>query len=106
MDLLYHYKMTGCRLPMSEFLAPLYLSLKVTLLASIVVLLLGALTSWWMKHHRFRGKTILETLFMLPLVLPPTVVGFILLVLLGKRSWLGYLSEFFFQHPIIFTWGA
>ena len=43
---------------------------------------------------------------LLPLVLPPTVIGFILLVLLGRRSWIGKIYESIFGGPIIFTWGA
>ncbi|NIK71840.1 molybdate transport system permease protein [Paenibacillus sp. BK720] len=43
---------------------------------------------------------------MLPLVLPPTVVGFLLLVLLGRRSWLGRAIEWLFSAPVIFTWWA
>ncbi len=43
---------------------------------------------------------------MLPLVLPPTVVGFLLLIVLGRRSWLGRLIEWVFDAPIIFSWYA
>ncbi len=43
---------------------------------------------------------------MLPLVLPPTVVGFLLLMLLGRRSWIGQFAEWLFSAPIIFSWGA
>jgi len=91
---------------LSDFLTPILLSVKVTAVSSIIVLLVGGLTAWGMSRRNFRGKTLLETLFLLPLVLPPTVVGFILLVLLGKKSWIGYLIEFLFNQPIIFTWGA
>ena len=66
---------------------------------------------WWISSlgnvaAELSRKTLLETTFLLPLVLPPTVVGFILLVLLGKKSWIGYLMEIFFNQSIIFTWGA
>lgn len=91
---------------MDEFLSPMLLSLKVTLLASVLVLFIGGVAAWAMSRYHFRGKTVLETIFLLPLVLPPTVVGFILLVLLGKKSWIGYLTQLFFHHSIIFTWGA
>ncbi|MNN14151.1 Molybdenum transport system permease protein ModB [compost metagenome] len=43
---------------------------------------------------------------MLPLVLPPTVVGFLLLVIFGRRSWVGQVFEMLFNMPIVFTWGA
>ncbi|GGD47206.1 putative molybdenum transport system permease protein YvgM [Paenibacillus nasutitermitis] len=59
-----------------------------------------------MAGARFRGRSAVETLLLLPLVLPPTVVGFILLVLLGRRSWIGQGFEWLFHQPIVFTWGA
>ncbi|WP_307607090.1 molybdate ABC transporter permease subunit [Paenibacillus sp. V4I9] len=90
----------------TEFAYPIILSLKVAVVSSIFVLLIGGLAAWGMSRRNFRGKTLLETTFLLPLVLPPTVVGFILLVLLGKKSWIGYLMENFFNQSIIFTWGA
>lgn len=90
----------------AEFAYPIILSLKVAVVSSIFVLLIGGLAAWGMSRRNFRGKTLLETTFLLPLVLPPTVVGFILLVLLGKKSWIGYLMENFFNQSIIFTWGA
>ncbi|OCT15541.1 molybdenum ABC transporter permease subunit [Paenibacillus pectinilyticus] len=90
----------------SEFASPILLSLKVAVVSSLFVLVLGGLAAWNMSRRRFRGKTLLETSFLLPLVLPPTVVGFILLVLLGKKSWIGYLLERIFDQSIIFTWGA
>ena len=90
----------------TEFAYPILLSLKVAVVSSVFVLLIGGLAAWGMSRRNFRGKTLLETTFLLPLVLPPTVVGFILLVLLGKKSWIGYLMESFFNQSIIFTWGA
>ncbi|MGO4269531.1 molybdate ABC transporter permease subunit [Paenibacillus sp. TAF58] len=90
----------------TDFAYPILLSLKVAVVSSVFVLLIGGLAAWGMSRRNFRGKTLLETTFLLPLVLPPTVVGFILLVLLGKQSWIGYLMESFFNQSIIFTWGA
>jgi molybdate transport system permease protein len=90
----------------TEFAYPIILSLKVAVVSSLFVLFIGGLAAWGMSRRNFRGKTLLETTFLLPLVLPPTVVGFILLVLLGKKSWIGYLMENFFNQSIIFTWGA
>lgn len=90
----------------SEFASPILLSLKVAVVSSVFVLVIGGLTAWRMSRRNFHGKTFVETAFLLPLVLPPTVVGFILLVLLGKKSWIGYLMEYTFNQSIIFTWGA
>lgn len=89
-----------------EYWTPIRLSLQVSILSSFVVILLGIAAAWWMAKASFRGKTLLETLFMLPIVLPPTVVGFILLVLLGRRSWIGQALEWLFSAPVIFSWWA
>ncbi|CAH1219166.1 hypothetical protein PAECIP111893_04507 [Paenibacillus plantiphilus] len=70
-----------------EFWQPIRLSIQIALLSSVVVVLIGMIIAWWMSRRSFKGKIIIETLFMLPLVLPPTVVGFLLLVMLGRRSW-------------------
>jgi molybdate transport system permease protein len=90
----------------ADFFAPVLLSLKVSVLSSAVVFLLGALVAWFMTKRRVRMKSFLETVFLLPMVLPPTVVGFILLVILGRRSWIGETVERLFHSSIIFTWWA
>lgn len=87
-------------------LAPIALSLQVSLIASVLVFLIGLGAAWAMSRARFPGKTLAETVLLLPLVLPPTVVGFVLLVCLGRRSWLGRLAEWLFDRPIVFTWQA
>lgn len=89
-----------------EFWVPVKLSLQVALLSSLVVIALGVAVAWWMSRRSFAGKTVVETIFMLPLVLPPTVVGFLLLVMLGRKSWFGRFSEWLFGTPIIFSWWA
>ncbi|KOR89553.1 molybdate ABC transporter permease subunit [Paenibacillus solani] len=90
----------------NEFWIPIKLSLQVSVLSSLIVILLGVAAAWWMSRKSFKGKTMLETAFMLPLVLPPTVVGFILLVMLGRKSWFGQWVEWLFAAPIIFSWWA
>ena len=91
----------------SDFWLPVKLSLFVALISSVVVLLLGVAAAWWLSRRTFKGKILIETLFMLPLVLPPTVVGFLLLVLLGRRSWVGEWIEWLFSAPIVFSqWAA
>ncbi|MFH5183290.1 molybdate ABC transporter permease subunit [Paenibacillus sp. TAB 01] len=89
-----------------EFWTPIRLSLQVSLLSSLVVIVLGVGAAWWMSRHTFKGKMILETFAMLPLVLPPTVVGFVLLVMLGRKSLLGRFIEWLFAAPVIFSWWA
>jgi molybdate transport system permease protein len=89
-----------------QFLTPILLSLRIAFLSSLIVFILGLIAAWFMAKKSFTGKTILETLFMLPLVLPPTVVGFALLIILGRKSWAGELIEFLFKQPLVFTWWA
>lgn len=89
-----------------EFLNPVLLSLKVSLISSIFVFLLGIAVAWLMSICQFRGKTALETVFLLPMVLPPTVVGFILLVIFGRKTWFGRLVEKLFDQSFIFSWWA
>ncbi|GAB7388351.1 molybdate ABC transporter permease subunit [Bacillaceae bacterium] len=90
----------------ADFWSPIRISLQVTVAASVLTFAAASVAAWGMARRRFRGKLMAETLFMLPLVLPPTVVGFGLLVLLGTRSWMGKLIEWVFQQPVVFTWWA
>ncbi|MEK3733915.1 MULTISPECIES: molybdate ABC transporter permease subunit [Paenibacillus] len=88
------------------FWMPVWLSLKTSLLSSILAFILGTAAARWMSRRMFPGKAMVETFLILPLVLPPTVIGFILLVVLGRNSWVGRLAEWLFAQPIIFSWGA
>lgn len=58
-----------------------------------------------MSQHEFKGKSLLDGIFILPLVLPPTVVGFLLLWLLGRNTWLGSIF-FAIGRPVVFSWSA
>jgi molybdate transport system permease protein len=89
-----------------DFLSPVLLSLKIGFESSIVVFLLGNAIAWMMTRKRFYGKTLLESAFLLPLVLPPTVVGFVLLIAIGRRGWFGITFERLFHHTLVFTWWA
>lgn len=90
----------------NEFISPVVLSVQVAAVASVAVFVLGSSAARLVGRRPFRGRTALETLFMLPLVLPPTVVGFILLVLLGKKGIVGALFEALFARSLVFTWWA
>jgi molybdate transport system permease protein len=90
----------------NHFAAPVYLSIQIAVISSIFVFGLSVAAANWMARKRFLGRSLLETLFMLPLVLPPSVVGFILLVWLGRRSFIGQVYEWFVGQPIIFSWIA
>ncbi|GLX70759.1 putative molybdenum transport system permease protein YvgM [Paenibacillus glycanilyticus] len=89
-----------------QWAEPLLLSLKICITASVFAAILGVWAAWWMTRGKRRGRLVIETVFMLPLVLPPTVIGFLLLVMLGRRGWIGIAYEWLFRQPIIFTWIA
>lgn len=90
----------------NEFFAPVWLSVKISVITSIIVFVLATAAAKAMAGRKFPGRSLVETVLLLPLVLPPTVVGFVLLVILGRRSWLGRLYEQFTEQTILFTWGA
>ena len=85
------------------FWTPVILSLKVASVALILAFTFGVLTARLMTKYQFKGKVVLETILMLPLVLPPTVVGFILIIIFGKNSFIGQLIQLVFDHGILFT---
>lgn len=87
-------------------LSPLYLSLKVAVLSTCLGLLLALLLAWALSFLHFRGKELLDAAISLPLVLPPTVLGYYLLVLVGRETWLGKIWEAVFGSPLVFTWHA
>lgn len=89
-----------------DFAAPVLLSAKVSIVSSIIVFIIGIAAARAMSRARFKGKLLLETAFMLPLVLPPTVIGFLLLVAFGRRSWFGKWIEWVTGAPVVFTWSA
>ncbi|WP_428910448.1 molybdate ABC transporter permease subunit [Niallia sp. Krafla_26] len=89
-----------------EFLSPIWISIKIATLSGVVVIIIGTLTGRLLARTSFKGKAILETILMLPMVLPPTVVGFFLIVIFGKNSIMGQAIEWIFTQPIIFTWSA
>ncbi len=86
-------------------LAPIWLSIRVSIIAVGVVFIVGTGLAVVLQRYSFRGRTIIEALVMLPLVLPPTVAGFFLLLLLGKNGPLGRLLNYF-GIQIIFSWWA
>lgn len=85
-----------------SFWEPVGLSLQVSIAATAIAFAAGLLASWRMSAASFYGKTLVETVFLLPLVLPPSVVGFILLVVLGKNGWIGQAAETLFHLSFVF----
>lgn len=68
---------------------PIILTLKLATTTVIVLLIIGVPISWWLAHTKSRIRPIIEAVVALPLVLPPTVLGFYLLIMLGPNGWLG-----------------
>lgn len=89
---------------MSDF-SPLWISLKTATIALIIIFFLGIAAAYWMLGYRGRWKSLIEAVFVAPLILPPTVLGFILLLLFGKNGPLGQLLDLF-NFRIVFTWYA
>ncbi|RVU29711.1 molybdate ABC transporter permease subunit [Neptunomonas marina] len=72
----------------------IWLSLKVASVAVLASLPVGIAVAWLLARHRFVGKALLDSVIHLPLVLPPVVIGYLLLVVMGQQGWLGrWLDE-------------
>jgi len=84
----------------------LRLSLKVAAWATALDLLLGAALGYLLARKRFPGRDLLDAILTLPMVMPPTVLGYYLLVLIGRNGWLGSWLQKSFGINLIFTWQA
>lgn len=84
-------------------ISPLFISLKTALLATFLTFFIGVFTAYFMFKYRGKFKSLIEGLFLLPLILPPTVVGFLLLLLFGKNGFVGRLIEPL-DISLVFTW--
>ena len=84
-------------------LTALFITLKLAGLTTLILLVLGTPFAWWLARSRSRFKFIIEALVALPLVLPPTVLGFYLLITLGPNGPLGGLMESLGGRPLAFT---
>jgi molybdate transport system permease protein len=82
------------------------LSVLVALTAVAASLPFGVALGWLMSRRNFVGKSLLETAINLPLVMPPVVTGYLLLVVFGRRGWLGGWLERWLDVRILFTWKA
>jgi len=81
-------------------------TLGVATLSTAIILPIGTLLAWLLARGRWRGKSLVETLVALPLVMPPVATGLILLKLFGRRGVLGSWLEQVFGVEIVFTWRA
>ena len=84
-------------------LIALFVTLKLASISTIVLLLIGTPIAWWLSHSRWRYKYFVEAIIALPLILPPTVLGFYLLVSLGPNGPIGGLSNALGAESLAFT---
>jgi molybdate transport system permease protein len=85
---------------------PLWLSLRVAVVSTAIAFAAGLWIAYLLANREFRGKEVLDAAVTLPLVLPPTVLGYYLLVVIGRASPIGHLWEAIFGSPLVFTWKA
>jgi molybdate transport system permease protein len=86
-------------------LSPLWISLKVSTIATMITCGLGTIVAYQMYRYRGRARSLIEGILIAPLILPPTVVGFILLILLGKNGVFGQILDRW-NLGLVFTWYA
>jgi molybdate transport system permease protein len=89
-----------------EYLDALALSVQVALLATLLNAVLGIPLAYLLARRVFPGKTLVDLLVTLPLVLPPTVTGYYLIVVLGRRGWMGAPLYDVTGWTVAFTWYA
>ncbi|HEY4599824.1 MAG TPA: molybdate ABC transporter permease subunit [Cerasibacillus sp.] len=87
-------------------LSPLWLSFKTAIIATMIVFIIAVFLARVLSRRSFPGKSVIEAVFLLPLVLPPTVVGFGLLFLFGKKGPIGKILIKWFDIQVVFSWYA
>lgn len=85
--------------------SPLWISLKTAFLATIITSIIGIFISYKMANYKGRGRGFIDGIFTLPLILPPTVIAFFLLLICGKNGFVGKIFMSFNKN-IIFSWSA
>ena len=85
--------------------SPLWISLKTAFLATIITSIIGIFISYQTANYKGRGRGFIDGIFTLPLILPPTVIGFFLLLICGKNGFVGKIFMSFNKN-IIFSWSA
>jgi len=84
----------------------IFLTIKLATITTILLLVISLPLAWWLANTRHFSKPFIEAIVAIPIVLPPTVLGFYLLVLLGNNGALGQLSHYFTGHSLAFTFGG
>lgn len=86
-----------------DFITPLLLSLKLSLVTMVLLFIMGIPLAYWLVFSRIRFKFLAESVVALPLVLPPTVLGFYLLMAIGSQSFLGRWYVSILNRPLAFS---
>lgn len=84
-------------------LTSFWISIRVATMSTIIVMILGILVSKWLYHRKKRWVKIVESFILLPIVLPPTVMGFILLIIFSPRGIIGLFFNNILHLPVVFT---
>lgn len=91
---------------LSPDLMALWITVKLAAITTLILLLVGTPLAWWLARSQWRFKFLIETVIALPLVLPPTVLGFYLLIMLGPNGPIGGLPESMGGRPLAFTFSG
>jgi len=87
-------------------ISAIIVTIKLALLSTAILILIGTPLAWWLSQTRFKLKVVFEAIIALPLILPPTVLGFYLLVTLGSNGPIGKLLESLGGSSIAFTFSG
>ncbi len=87
---------------MADLLPPLWLSLRVTVLATLAAVMVAVPLAYLHTRKRYRGMSLVEGLIVVPMVLPPTVLGYLIIIALGSRGWPGRWFNSWFDYSILF----
>lgn len=90
----------------AEIMAPILLSLKIAVISTFITLILGLILAYVFTKHEFLFKDGLEVILTLPMTLPPTIMGYILLLLFSRKGPIGKILYNAFDINVIFTWVA
>ncbi len=90
----------------ADDLTALVLTLQLALVTTLILLVIGTPLAWWLARSKWRGKFIIEAMVALPLVLPPTVLGFYLLLMLGSNGPIGSLMQSLGAEPLAFSFSG
>jgi molybdate transport system permease protein len=89
---------------LGQAVVPLLLTLKVAAFATLLALAAGIAAGYLLARHQFVGRDVLDAVCTLPMVMPPTVLGYYLIVLIGRRGWIGEWLWETFGITLMFTW--